>query len=231
MNPVELSIALLKNVRDQKRVQSWLLQMAQIPVENIINLADNQKLAFWINIYNSHYQLLQPQFTSGDKKIFLAPQISLADTMLSLDDIEHGILRKMQFKYGFGFIRNFCSRSIIKRLAVEKLDYKIHFALNCGAESCPAIRFYEEDKVFSLLEMAQQSFLSQETLIHRDKKQLHVSRIFLWFFRDFQNISTIRDLHSKVLEEDFSGYSIKFRKFNHKAKMGNFHTVSARKTQ
>lgn len=33
--------------------------------------------------------------------------------------------------------------SEIKKLAVSNLDYKIHFALNCGGKICPPIRFYE----------------------------------------------------------------------------------------
>ena len=53
----------------------------------------------------------------------------------SLDDIEHGILRRNA--------RNHIEVGDSKLThMVDKVDYRIHFALNCGAQSCPAIAFY-----------------------------------------------------------------------------------------
>ena len=63
----------------------------------------------------------------------------------SLDDIEHGALRdnqghpssgKPRFDEGDPRIRAVCS----------PLDPRLHFALNCGARSCPPIRVYLEER-------------------------------------------------------------------------------------
>ncbi|MFV8361539.1 DUF547 domain-containing protein [Flavobacterium sp. LS1P3] len=53
----------------------------------------------------------------------------MARAVFSLNDIEHGILRKYKFRIGYGFITNPFYSNCIKTIAVYKVDYKIHFAI------------------------------------------------------------------------------------------------------
>ena len=63
-------------------------------------VSDNQKKAFWINLYNSYTQIILSKNPDQYKKrssFFGSKQIIIAGTKLSLDDIEHGILRHASF--------------------------------------------------------------------------------------------------------------------------------------
>ena len=96
--------------------------------------------------------------SSTRKKLF-----TITSTLFSLDDVEHGILRRYRYKYSLGFITDLFPSKIIKKLAVSKIDYRIHFALNCGAKSCPPIAFYTSLNIEEELNLATQSFLESET--------------------------------------------------------------------
>ena len=102
---------------------------------------DTKKKTFWVNIYNSFYQILAVEIQG--KSIFRQRKITITGSLFSLDSIEHGILRKGKMVLGFGCLPNPFYPSFIKKLQVNKLDYRIHFALNCGAVSCPPILFYK----------------------------------------------------------------------------------------
>ena len=67
--------------------------------------------------------------------------------ILSLDDIEHGILRRYRQKYSLGYLPQFWVNNTIKKLAVHEMDNRIHCALSCGAVSCPAIAFYDAENI------------------------------------------------------------------------------------
>ena len=44
------------------------------------------------------------------------------------------------------------------------MDYRIHFALNCGAKSCPAISFYSAKTLDQQLTTAENNFIEQYML-------------------------------------------------------------------
>ena len=68
---------------------------------------------------------------------------------LTLDEIEHGILRGNKphpsNHQGPPIFGDPADPRI--RLAVTNFDPRIHFALNCGALSCPPIRIYTAEKL------------------------------------------------------------------------------------
>lgn len=49
-----------------------------------------------------------------------------------------------------------------KEQRVDKAGYRIHFALNCGAKSCPPIAFYKPRQMDRQLEMATKPYLEGE---------------------------------------------------------------------
>jgi hypothetical protein len=121
-----------------------------------------------------------------------------------------------------GYLPQFLPSKLIKRLAVSKIDYRIHFTLNCGAKSCPPIAFYKYEDLEKQLTIATKSFLKSETDIDTVGKVLHTSKILQWFKGDFGRKKKIRSLLSKVLNRDFSGYSIKFKDYDWSALLKNY---------
>merc|ERR1711872_1180416 len=73
------------------------------------------------------------------------------------------------------------------KFIVKQLDPRIHFALNCGALSCPPIRGYTTDRLDEQLQTASIAFLSQEVGLVRkgDKDMIEMSRLLLWYSQDF----------------------------------------------
>jgi hypothetical protein len=183
---------------------------------------DNAIKTFWLNIYNGWFQVLAVREKLKRPYIFTAEKIIIASKKLSLDDIEHGILRKFRWKYSKGYLPAFFPGRVIKQLAVEKIDYRIHFALNCGARSCPPIAFYKYDAIDSQLDLAAKSFLRSETEFDNEKKIVQVTKIMDWFIADFGGRKGIRNIIRNVLQKDVSGYSIKFKHYNWDEVLHNF---------
>lgn len=176
-----------------------------------LNTEDKRK-AFWINLYNAAFLVLRKKNNLNSPKIFTSPRIKFADFSLSLDDIEHGILRKGQWKYGLGYFKRPFIRREISSLMVDMLDYRIHFALNCGARSCPAIRFYDYLKLNAQLNSAKNSFLVENS--HEMGNQLVVSKIFLWFYGDFGGKGGVIAVHQKVLTLNRANYTLKYNEYD-----------------
>ncbi|GMI39841.1 hypothetical protein TeGR_g12793 [Tetraparma gracilis] len=72
---------------------------------------------------------LHPESRAG--MIRLSDSLTLGPHALSLDDVEHGLLRSEPGRFPPGDAR--------EGLRVQ-LDKRVHFALNCGASSCPPVR-------------------------------------------------------------------------------------------
>ena len=146
----DLSSDLLYAVRINQPYQDFKSEIESYSVAQIDSLlvTDVQKKAFWINIYNAYTQLTlkeTPQTYQNRGEFFRAKIISFNDVSLSLNQIEHGILRRHKVVWGGGYITSLFKNKATKVLMVDELDYRIHFALNCGAKSCPAISFYSEN--------------------------------------------------------------------------------------
>ncbi len=147
-----------------------------------------------MNIYNAYYQIIAIEEKLKPPKIFSSKAIYFSDASFSLDDVEHGILRKYRWKYSFGYLPQFFPKKIIKQLAVEQIDCRIHFALNSGAKSCPPIAFYKYDKIDEQLDVATRSFLKSETGFDDQNKTVYVTKIMQWFKSAFGGTEGIRNL-------------------------------------
>ena len=120
-----LSVA--KSGKDTVTLRRQLFYIRQAKLEKSLN-TDDLKKTFWINIYNAFYLINLKEKKLG-KEIFNLKRIKIARAVFSLNDIEHGILRKYKFRIGYGYITNPFYSDFIKKLAVSKVDYRIHFAL------------------------------------------------------------------------------------------------------
>jgi len=156
-------------------------------------------LAFWINCYNAGTQLLLRDYPDRYEsplrmvRFFLAPAITVGGTDLALDRIENGLLRGGRSKYGLGYLPKFLVTTFEHRYRLADCDPRIHFALNCGAESCPPIRAYEPDRIDDQLDLATRSYLNGTVAYDPDAGTVSVPRVFLWFRGDFGGGSGVRE--------------------------------------
>jgi len=211
-----ISESLLLAVKMQQPTDALISELRNIQLSQIQNDLKNDdfKKAFWINIYNSFFQILRKVNRVEKPKIFTHKIIFIANTKWSLDDIEHGILRRFRYKFTLGFFPNLFVSDMIKKHAVSKIDYRIHFALNCGAKSCPPIAFYTADNIEQQLETATLSFLDNETDYLKEKKEVHISRLFLWFLSDFGGKKGIRNILKEKLHLNIIGFKLVYKKYS-----------------
>lgn len=151
---------------------------------------DNYKKAFFINVYNgfTNYALKKdPTKYKSRSEFFTSKQFVIAGNTLSLDDIEHGFLRKSSIKLSMGQLKKPFPSKLEKKYQVDKLDYRIHFSLNCGAKSCPPIFFYDPATIDEQLDKATKSYLTGDASYDKEKNILSVPILMSWFRGDFGN--------------------------------------------
>ena len=115
---------------------------------------------------------------------------------------------------------------VLCALQCSKIDYRIHFALNCGAKSCPPIAFYEYVFLDKQLETAALSFLLTETEIDSIKEEVKVTKIMQWFKADFGGTKGIKSILSKYLNKDFLEYSVQFKNYDWTQELKNYTSQS-----
>jgi hypothetical protein len=106
------------------------------------------------------------------------------DFVLSLDDIEHGILRGNR-RRPFPPFRPFGRLDPRGALALTATDPRIHFALNCGAQSCPPVGVYRAQAIDQQLDLAARNFVNQAVTLD-GAGRLACSKIFRWYRGDFE---------------------------------------------
>jgi hypothetical protein len=152
-------------------------------------------LAFWINAYNAivlrgvleHFQEA-PSFSVADDDFafFTRDRHSVASESLSLDELEHGVLR------GDWQHPSLRGSPVLERMMAlhaelwqgEAVDARVHMALNCAALGCPNLRdsAYRRDGLDAQLADATRRFLADAD---RGAGPRGVSRLFEWFREDF----------------------------------------------
>ena len=169
---------------DYQLIQSFLNQLEKVELAHL--KSDHQKLVFWLNTYNglTNYAIIHFEIKSNMKEVsdlFKKRFVQIGGMPFSLDDIEHGLLRRNGRKH---------LPVDDPRLAfqVDILDYRIHFALNCGAQSCPAIAFYDESYIEQQLQEAEKSFFDLEFILDKENKTISCSALFEWYKSDFGDL-------------------------------------------
>jgi len=141
--------------------------------------SDNEQQAFWINSYNlsvvslvlQHYPVasikdirlsFKSLFNGGPWEDKL---VKVAGIKLSLNDIEHRILRPIW------------------------KDQRFHFALNCASVGCPNLSndIYRAKTLNEQLNLAEKTFLQSPRGFLRTDNGYQVSSIFNWYWQDFSD--------------------------------------------
>lgn len=148
----------------------------------------DERLAFWINAYNAAVEagiarlgLRRSVWEVPD--FFARVSCRLGERLLSADDIEHGILRGNR-PSPLGGAPPFAPGDPRGPLAIVPMDPRIHFAVNCGARSCPPVRPFEARALDAQLDAATRSYLEREVTL--ENGVLMASEIFRWFRGDFE---------------------------------------------
>ncbi|MFD1552735.1 DUF547 domain-containing protein [Putridiphycobacter roseus] len=218
-----LSEKLLLAVKMIQPTESIVADLAHASSDQLYGLkTDAQKLAFWVNIYNAFYQLRIHDKGVVREKVFHLKKIEIAGKKYSLDQIEHGILRRGKNKYTAGLFPIPFQYLALKSLRPTKLDHRIHFTLNCGVVSCPPIAFYNADQLDVQLDLATESYLSTSTKKDDLLQKVIVSRLFLWFYYDFGRKKGIKSILKKHQFSVPSSYKIVFSPYNRDQDLLNF---------
>ncbi len=167
--------------KDHKALEAYI---GRLEAANVAALAKPEQFAFWVNLYNAktidvildHYPVETIRKISIKEGLFgfikqsvgaggpwKAKIVKVAGQDLSLDDIEHGILRPI-FR-----------------------DPRVHYAVNCASIGCPNLRlaaFTGANLETELNAGARDYINSPRGLAFRDGK-LTASSIYKWFQEDF----------------------------------------------
>ena len=159
---------------DRKALQDYLATLSKVEDKDFRAWSREEQIAFLINSYNAftvekiltRYPDIRSIWDFG--KIFGNPFkdefFTLLGGKMSLDGIEHGMLRK------------------------NYREPRVHYAVNCASVGCPMLR--EEAYVAARLErqLEEQAvrFLSDRSRNRYRQGRLEVSKIFDWFREDFE---------------------------------------------
>ncbi len=188
-------------INSRAELETFLRALGSVDENVFESWTEEQRLAFWINAYNAftikaiidHYPIKRSFTLVG---IFYAPSDSILQikgvwtklqfkalgNMVTLDEIEHQILRK---KFN---------------------EPRIHMAINCASISCPDLRneAYTPEKLEEQLADASINFVNNPdkgVYVNEQSGKVKLSKIFKWFGDDF-----INNYGSKKL---FNNYSLK----------------------
>jgi len=149
---------------------------------------DSSRIVFWLNVYNAVVRSrirADPNAYRIRRRFFSTPAIMVAGHHLSLRTIEHGMLRRSAFLFGLGYLRNPFASDFERRMRVSRVDPRIHFALNCGARSCPPLRSWDRVNLDQDLEHATAAYLRSGSRRTGDGREVLVPRLLLWYRGDF----------------------------------------------
>lgn len=225
---VKLAQDFVYAVKTGEPADVFMKQLTDLTLEQlIIDLkTDEDKMAFWINVYNGYTQVIlkgDPAKYKKRSQFFGDKQIVIAGHPFSLDRIEHGILRHSKIKWSLGYIGKLFPQKIEKKLRVNKLDARLHFTLNCGAKSCPPIAFYKSENLDQQLKVAAKAYLTSEAEYDAGKNLLTLPAIMDWFRGDFGGKKGMRRLvkELELIPADASP-RIQFKKYNWDLYLNNY---------
>lgn len=157
----------------EKELDDYLGFLSENTPQNSWTKAD--KLAYWINAYNAFtVKLIIDNYPVKSIKDIKKPWdkkfIPIGDKLLSLNHIEHEILRKMK-------------------------EPRIHFAIVCASVSCPKLQntAFEPSKTEEQLNNATKEFLSDSARNELSQNSIKISKIFKWFSSDFKQNGSLID--------------------------------------
>ncbi|PTN12556.1 DUF547 domain-containing protein [Nitrosomonas aestuarii] len=166
-------------LKQRNELRSYLSRLSAVSYSEFARWPQAERLAFLINAYNAYtVELILTRYPNVDSikelgSLFQSPWkkefVPLLGKMRSLDDIEHGMIRKPG----------------------DYNEPRIHFAVNCASIGCPALlnEAFAGGKLEDQLETVTKAFLEDRTRnrYNASTGRLEVSKIFDWYTQDFES--------------------------------------------
>lgn len=228
-----LSVFLVERIRNEQstvQITDCLANISPEKLQSGLN-TESAKKAFWLNVYNAYVQIIlqeQPELFEDRNSwfgynFFSSPQVTIAGYRMSFDDMEHGIMRRSTSKLSLGYMHYWFIDDVEKELMWEEIDPRIHFALNCGAASCPYVAVYDPDRVNEQLDITTKNYLSRTTEYNESESTVRVTKLMSWFRGDFGGkdgaVSFLKDYD--IIPDD-ADPSVEFREYDWTLDLGNF---------
>lgn len=182
---------------------------------NLEGLSHQQKLAFWINTYNSCMMnaILEhgiPETPEAVVALMQKAMINVGEHTLSAITIEHFILR---LPYHLKFT---CPKAVkndeMKARSIFGLEWSeplVTFALACGSWSSPAVRVYTANNVENELEQAKRDYLQAAVGISRTNR-LIIPKLLDWYLLDFaKDLESLLDWVCLQLPDELRNEAVK----------------------
>ncbi|KAJ7958125.1 Ternary complex factor MIP1-like protein [Quillaja saponaria] len=169
-----------------RRLKLLLGKLASV---NLENLNHQEKLAFWINIYNScmmnaYIENGIPETAEMVVTLMRKATINVGGHLLNAITIEHFILR-LPYHWKFTFSKGAKNGEMTVRsiFGLELSEPLVTFALSCGSWSSPAVRVYTASQVENELEVAKEEYLQAAVGISTTK--FTIPKLLDWYLLDF----------------------------------------------
>ncbi|RUS81942.1 hypothetical protein EGW08_010287 [Elysia chlorotica] len=178
------------NMKKSPEFEQYLKEAMELQKVDLSNMDEKEKKVFFINVYNSltiHGLIEQPKLPDSVlsvQQFFRTVGYIIGGHVYSLDDIEHGVLRNNR-PHPASIEPMFAPNDPRIKFICKELDPRIHFAVVCGAKSCPAIGVYTVENIDSALDSATRNFCAQEVEMRNELDEVLLSKLFQWYRADF----------------------------------------------
>ncbi|GKU94703.1 hypothetical protein SLEP1_g8156 [Rubroshorea leprosula] len=196
-------------------IQRLKFVLGKLATVNLEGLTHQQKLAFWINTYNSCMMnaILEhgiPETPEAVVALMQKATIVVGGHLLNAITIEHFILR-LPYHLKFTCPKATTSDEMKARIkfGLEWSEPLVTFALACGSWSSPAVRVYSASHVENELERAKRDYLQAAVGISRTNK-LIIPKLLDWYLLDFaKDLESLLDWVSLQLPNELRNEAVK----------------------
>jgi hypothetical protein len=223
---------LLQNIIEDRSYEKEVQILSKSSLNKLMNelKTDVQKIAFWVNIYNAFIQISlteNPSEYENRGAFFGKKRIKIAGEFLSFDDIEHGILRKSRIKISLGYLRKWFVKEWERKLRIDgDIDWRIHFALNCGAKSCPPVAVYSAVNLDKEFDFMTKEYLKEQTSFDATTKTAKTVALISWFRGDFGGKSGACKILKSYKIVPHKPKKLEFKSYDWTLSLGNFRTIT-----
>jgi len=159
---------------------------------SLLGMDTNTRKAFCINLYNmmiyhAFVKVGVPNTMYQRLSFYSSVSYNLGGSIFSFDDLEHGVLRGNK-RHGLALSAPFRRQNDLRiGCVLPEFDYRVHFALNCGGASCPAVKTFTPEAIDEELRLCGHGFLESDENLHidTDSATITLSKIFHWYKNDF----------------------------------------------
>ncbi|KAG8632571.1 uncharacterized protein LOC110605969 isoform X1 [Manihot esculenta] len=165
------------------------LLLGKLESVDLQELTHQEKVAFWINVYNSCMMnaFLEhgiPETPEMIVELMQKGTINVGGHLLSAITIEHFILRlPYHSRYTLSKGAKNDEITVRSKFGLELSEPLVTFALSCGSWSSPAVRVYTASKVENELDVAKREYL--QAAVGISTRKFAIPKLLDWYLLDF----------------------------------------------